>query len=231
MNKLATTIVALVIMLSLSVGAAVPDLFVNGVLADPDVYRLAGENSDLIMTMNGGSQVWKMYAEKTNDRMINSFGFYTDLCAYGNLATAGEDVNTIFADYNSPIDIKGTHIAEGTDVGFWMLTDYDRDGTYNNNDSYLFSERTLTRGANSSLQYFMVYDVSSFGNSTFRYGDYGFTGDFDYLFFIDDNQGGGADGDYNDMMVAMSNVPEPGTLLLFGTGLIGSGVLMRRKRK
>ena len=230
MKKFATAIVTLVIMLSLNAGATVPDLYVDGLLADPDVYRLADENSDLIMTMTGGSQVWKMYAEKTTDRRLNSFGFYTDLYSDANSPTAGENVSTIFADYNSPIDIKGTHIAEGSDVGFWMLTDYDHDGMYNNNDSYLFSERALTRGADNSLQYFMVYDVSSFGHADFRYGDYGFSGDFDYLFFIDDNQGG-ADGDYNDMMISMTNVPEPGTLLLLGTGLLGSGILIRRKRK
>jgi hypothetical protein len=38
-----------------------------------------------------------------------------------------------------------------------------------------------------------------------------------------------SDRDYNDMIVKFANVPEPGTLILIGIGLIGFGRYVRRK--
>lgn len=41
----------------------------------------------------------------------------------------------------------------------------------------------------------------------------------------------GADRDYNDMVVKITHVPEPGTLALFGTGLLGIAGVIRRRLK
>jgi len=40
-----------------------------------------------------------------------------------------------------------------------------------------------------------------------------------------------ADKDYNDMVVKITHVPEPGTLALFGTGLLGIAGVIRRRLK
>ncbi len=59
------------------------------------------------------------------------------------------------------------------------------------------------------------------------------TGSNDWVFFFEDLQLSGADKDYNDLVFrceSLAPVPEPGTLLLLGAGLVGLAGLRLRKR-
>ncbi|MBD3257022.1 PEP-CTERM sorting domain-containing protein [candidate division GN15 bacterium] len=222
MIKLATITLTGLLLLAVS-ATALPTLTANGM----EVSAMSGPSEDLTFSFSRGQQTWTMLNETTPWRDLNYLGVYDDI-------GTGLNQTQVFGGPDPVGHSVTTNFAAGQELGMYLLNDLNNNQVFDGDDSYLFSERSLTQYSWAmDHQWFSMYDVSSFGESDFFFNtttqDIRLSGRFDYLIFIDDDHTA-ANWDHNDMVVGVSAVPEPTTMLLFGLGLAGAGIVRRRRK-
>jgi hypothetical protein len=212
-------ITAAALLLAISQAFALPSLSINGSVVDP----LRDADNNVILSFDYNQQDWTLMAEFAGWRAKNNFGFYSDPTS----------PTIIFPGSASPVVSATTNISTGTDIGLYMWADLDRP----NGDPILFSHTQYTTGTNDNdYQYFYVYDVRSYRGLGYSYyfdtdhEDFTTSGNYDYLIYVDDS-GAGPDYDHNDMILGVSAIPEPGTLILLGIGLASGAGFLRRRQK
>jgi hypothetical protein len=176
-----------------------PVLRVNGVVIQP----IADDNEDVTLTISADSQKWKLLKEYTPWVDVNRAGYYTDI-------GTGNNTTLVFSGPRDEGYVATTAISSGARIGLWLLNDTNGNAVFDGNDSYLFSERYLTRNSwANEHQWFMVYDVRSYKYAGASYyfdsptDDFSFSGDYDYLVFADDDHTS-ANFDQNDMIYGIT---------------------------
>jgi hypothetical protein len=76
-----------------------------------------------------------------------------------------------------------------------------------------FTNSAFNKG--DSLAHFAIFDAGTAAGS--------------YYLGMEDLRAGSSDRDFNDMVVYVSDVPEPASLMLLGSGLLGVGGFLRKK--
>jgi uncharacterized protein (TIGR03382 family) len=142
---------------------------------------------------------------------VDYFGYYTldsagHVTSATRLLSAGDPLNTT----------TSFSLAPGTNYGFYV-ENVQGEGTVFETDYWFYgdsSQDTTNRGINlAGLQHVAVFD----GGSSYYLG-------------LEDTTGGACDCDYNDVIVQVTAVPEPGSIALALAGFVGLSVLLIRRR-
>lgn len=159
-----------------------------------------GADASFDFTPTGGSQA-ALKIEVAGFAGQNTFGWYD--------VSSG----TMHQLFSGPDSAGATATFTPTgNYGFYFGTP---DGTFFTQDS-LNTDTVGNDGTNGPLQHFALFQQGTDGTY--------------WLGMEDKTKTDGSDFDYNDMIVEVSPVPEPGILLLLGLGLIG-GAGVRRYTK
>jgi hypothetical protein len=200
---------------------ALPDLYADGVMQTP----AQGPNDDLTLTPLTQLVEFDLLYEETPHADKNTLGYYTDL-GVGSMTTS------IFDDNDGVGTSKVIDFGMYSEVGLYLFNDLDDDGAFNGDDVMLFSQRSLTLPdpPGSDYQWFRGYDGLGGAVRNYEFDGLEFSGMWDALLFIDDDHVTNGNQDHNDMVVGITAVPEPTTMVLLGLGLAGAGIIRRRKK-
>lgn len=182
-----------------------------------------------MMTASGGSLA-TFIIELADFASTNTFGLYdgTDSTKLvqvfsGSASTGDQALVSIKADGRVIVNFVDTGIVfAGNNFGFYLKTnDPSQQATF-------FSDTSLNGDNVDHLVAFQGKNIDTVQLPTFLPGLWT---DNEYILAWEDLSGGG-DRDYDDMVLMVESVkpvPEPGTLILLGSGLAGIGLLGRRK--
>lgn len=169
----------------------------------------------------------------------SGFGLYTvdDL---GQVESKFEIFRPTAEPSSSWFDLSGTaNVNFWNDNGDWKITTtYSNDGNLDNDGWVDFAHEfgfyyDVDRGANGTIDYTFFTDSSL---NTAEPGEEHiltvYNADWHSAYILLDDQIGSGDADFNDMTVFVNDVqpvPEPATMLLFGTGMAALAGTARRK--